>query len=176
MYFLLKLFLNFKVFLKLIVLNEWNEIRSIFRFSTESFKWRWENMFFTSKSLLHVWCVHSSKEQIFWVFDLHLKTAIFVVIFCFTWRLLTLVSDQFIGNLEWFYFFHEEISSYRYDFLFFPSRIYASLNANEFLPSVLSAVSTARLIYKLQILLCVWVSLTVSRKCADKIVQAFSLV
>lgn len=32
---------------------------------------------------------------------------------------------------------------------------YASLNANEFLPSVLSAVSTARLIYKLQILLCV---------------------
>lgn len=36
--FLLKLLLNFKEFLKLIVLNEWNEIRSIFRSSTESFK------------------------------------------------------------------------------------------------------------------------------------------
>lgn len=122
--FLLKLLLNFKVLVKLIVFNEWNEIRSIVRSSTECFKRRWENMIsFTSKSLLHVWCVHGSKEQIFWVLNLHLKLRFFFVIFCFTWRLLLLVSDQFIGNLEWFYFFHEEISSYRYDFLFFPSRI-----------------------------------------------------
>lgn len=102
-----------------------NETRflSIFRSSTESFKRRWENMIsFYSKSLLHVRCVHGSKEQIFRVFNLHLKTAIFVI-FSFTRRLLALVSDQFIGNLEWFYFFHEEISSYRYDFLFFLSQI-----------------------------------------------------
>lgn len=123
MYVLLKLLLNSKVFLKLIVLNEWNEIRSNFRSSTDSFKWRWENMIsFYSKSLLHVRCVHGSKEQIFGVLYLHLKTGFFAI-FCFTRRLLTLDSDQFIGNLEWFYFFHEEISSYRYDFLFFPSQI-----------------------------------------------------
>lgn len=121
--FLLKLLLNFKVILKLIVMNE---TRFVWYFDPQlkSFKRRWENMISrTSKSLLHVRYVHGSKEQIFGVFDLHLKTAIFFVIFCFTRRLFALVSDQFIGNLEWFYFFHEEISSYRYDFLFFPSQI-----------------------------------------------------
>lgn len=102
MYFLLKLLLNFKAILKLIALNEWNEIRVIFRSSTQKLQTGGERTWLLrSKSLLHVRCTVQKSEFLGSLY-LHLKTATFfcnIYLLCVCLRALSFDLDQFVFNL-----------------------------------------------------------------------------